>query len=222
MLMKDKVTGEQVAVKFIERGDKVSAALQRQLLLPRTDRGRLIGLAVDISSISAPACWCSPLHPASAPPTDRQVRGAGDGKPLSPAAAPQHHPVPGPAAHAHAPRHHPGEQELAARRVCAALTVKALRFYTRPSFPGSPAARPPARPQEYASGGELFELMGRRKGRLGEDEARFYFQQLIAGVGHLHAQGVCHRDLKLENTLLDASRPRRLKVGRQRRGPPCL
>ena len=58
--------------------------------------------------------------------------------------------------------------------------------------------------------------MQRRKGRLGEDEARFYFQQLIAGVGHLHGQGMCHRDLKLENTLLDSSRPRRLKV---RMGP---
>ncbi|XP_040862068.1 serine/threonine-protein kinase SAPK9 isoform X2 [Glycine max] len=35
--------------------------------------------------------------------------------------------------------------------------------------------------------------------------ARFFFHQLISGVSYCHAMEVCHRDLKLENTLLDGS-----------------
>lgn len=38
---------------------------------------------------------------------------------------------------------------------------------------------------EYASGGELFEYV-RRSGRLSEDAARFFFQQLISGVDYCH------------------------------------
>ncbi|KAE8721820.1 Serine/threonine-protein kinase SAPK10 [Hibiscus syriacus] len=43
-------------------------------------------------------------------------------------------------------------------------------------------------------------------------EARFFFQQLISGVSYCHAKQVCHRDLKLENTLLDGSPAPRLKI----------
>ncbi|KAB2004907.1 hypothetical protein ERO13_D11G219200v2 [Gossypium hirsutum] len=57
---------------------------------------------------------------------------------------------------------------------------------------------------EYAAGGELFERIC-NAGRFGEDEARFFFQQLISGK-------ICHRDLKLENTLLDGSSTPRLKI----------
>ncbi|CAN1343643.1 Serine/threonine-protein kinase SRK2I [Linum perenne] len=64
---------------------------------------------------------------------------------------------------------------------------------------------------EYASGGELFERIS-SAGRFGEDEARFFFQQLISGVSYCHAMQVCHRDLKLENTLLDGSPAPRLKI----------
>ncbi|CAI0553814.1 unnamed protein product [Linum tenue] len=39
---------------------------------------------------------------------------------------------------------------------------------------------------EYASGGELFERIC-SAGRFGEDEARFFFQQLISGVSYCHA-----------------------------------
>jgi serine/threonine protein kinase len=54
---------------------------------------------------------------------------------------------------------------------------------------------------EYANGGELFERV-KAAGRFEEDMARFFFQQLLSGVQYLHDNGVAHRDLKLENTLL--------------------
>ncbi|KAH9297706.1 hypothetical protein KI387_029388, partial [Taxus chinensis] len=64
---------------------------------------------------------------------------------------------------------------------------------------------------EYAAGGELFERIC-TAGRFSEDEARFFFQQLISGVSYCHSKQVCHRDLKLENTLLDGSPAPRLKI----------
>ncbi|CAI9260793.1 unnamed protein product [Lactuca saligna] len=54
---------------------------------------------------------------------------------------------------------------------------------------------------EYVKGGELFNKVA--KGRLKEEVARKYFQQLISAVGFCHARGVFHRDLKPENILLD-------------------
>ncbi|XP_071707745.1 CBL-interacting serine/threonine-protein kinase 12-like [Rutidosis leptorrhynchoides] len=54
---------------------------------------------------------------------------------------------------------------------------------------------------EYVKGGELFNKVA--KGRLKEEIARNYFQQLISAVGFCHARGVFHRDLKPENILLD-------------------
>ncbi|XP_030539418.1 serine/threonine-protein kinase SRK2B-like [Rhodamnia argentea] len=64
---------------------------------------------------------------------------------------------------------------------------------------------------EYAAGGELFERIC-NAGRFSEDEARYFFQQLISGVCFCHAMQICHRDLKLENTLLDGSPAPRLKI----------
>ncbi|KAJ4779582.1 Serine/threonine-protein kinase SAPK5 [Rhynchospora pubera] len=64
---------------------------------------------------------------------------------------------------------------------------------------------------EYAAGGELFERI-QDAGRFHEDEARYFFQQLICGVSYCHYMNICHRDLKLENTLLDGSPAPRLKI----------
>ncbi|ONI36174.1 hypothetical protein PRUPE_1G573300 [Prunus persica] len=64
---------------------------------------------------------------------------------------------------------------------------------------------------EYAAGGELFERIC-NAGRFSEDEARYFFQQLISGVSYCHSLQICHRDLKLENTLLDGSPAPRLKI----------
>ncbi|CAI0397521.1 unnamed protein product [Linum tenue] len=57
---------------------------------------------------------------------------------------------------------------------------------------------------EFVAGGELFDKVAR--GRLKEAAARRYFQQLINAVDYCHTRGVYHRDLKLENLLLDGSR----------------
>ncbi|KAK6158785.1 hypothetical protein DH2020_006099 [Rehmannia glutinosa] len=54
---------------------------------------------------------------------------------------------------------------------------------------------------EYVRGGELFAKVER--GRLKEDAARKYFQQLISAVDFCHSRGVFHRDIKPENLLLD-------------------
>lgn len=64
---------------------------------------------------------------------------------------------------------------------------------------------------EYAAGGELFGRIC-NAGRFSEDEARFFFQQLISGVSYCHSMRICHRDLKLENTLLDGSTAPRVKI----------
>ncbi|KFK30567.1 hypothetical protein AALP_AA7G278600 [Arabis alpina] len=64
---------------------------------------------------------------------------------------------------------------------------------------------------EYAAGGELFERIC-NAGRFSEDEARYYFKQLISGVSYCHTMQICHRDLKLENTLLDGSSSSQLKI----------
>ncbi|KAJ1724195.1 hypothetical protein LPJ53_001533 [Coemansia erecta] len=58
---------------------------------------------------------------------------------------------------------------------------------------------------EYASGGELFDhILAHRQ--LKENDACRLFAQLIAGVSYLHANNIVHRDLKLENLLLDRNR----------------
>ncbi|KAI2638472.1 hypothetical protein GGS21DRAFT_488558 [Xylaria nigripes] len=58
---------------------------------------------------------------------------------------------------------------------------------------------------EYASGGELFDYILNHR-YLKDHAARRLFAQLISGVGYLHKKGIVHRDLKLENLLLDSNR----------------
>ena len=54
---------------------------------------------------------------------------------------------------------------------------------------------------EYVKGGELFAKVA--KGKLKEELARKYFQQLVSAIDFCHSRGVSHRDLKPENLLLD-------------------
>ncbi|XP_077900655.1 hormonally up-regulated neu tumor-associated kinase isoform X2 [Ictidomys tridecemlineatus] len=55
---------------------------------------------------------------------------------------------------------------------------------------------------ELCPGGNLMHKIYEKK-RLEESEARRYIRQLISAVEHLHRAGVVHRDLKIENLLLD-------------------
>lgn len=58
---------------------------------------------------------------------------------------------------------------------------------------------------EYASGGELFDhILAHRF--LKEKDACKLFAQLISGVWYIHQKKIVHRDLKLENLLLDRHR----------------
>ncbi|KAJ7468603.1 kinase-like domain-containing protein [Mycena latifolia] len=58
---------------------------------------------------------------------------------------------------------------------------------------------------EYASGGELFDhILAQRY--LRERDASELFSQLISGVWYIHQKKIVHRDLKLENLLLDRHR----------------
>uniref|UniRef100_A0A671NRB3 non-specific serine/threonine protein kinase n=1 Tax=Sinocyclocheilus anshuiensis TaxID=1608454 RepID=A0A671NRB3_9TELE len=55
---------------------------------------------------------------------------------------------------------------------------------------------------EYASKGELYDYMSERR-RLSERETRHFFRQIVSAVHYCHKNRVVHRDLKLENILLD-------------------
>ena len=54
---------------------------------------------------------------------------------------------------------------------------------------------------EYIKGEELLDHIVARK-KLSEGRARNYFAQLLSAVSYCHANGVVHRDLKIENVLI--------------------
>lgn len=55
---------------------------------------------------------------------------------------------------------------------------------------------------EFASGGDLLKYVRTRR-RLAEPCAKDLFKQLLEGLDHIHKKLVVHRDIKLENLLLD-------------------
>uniref|UniRef100_H3AL34 non-specific serine/threonine protein kinase n=1 Tax=Latimeria chalumnae TaxID=7897 RepID=H3AL34_LATCH len=57
---------------------------------------------------------------------------------------------------------------------------------------------------EYASKGDLYDYINERQ-KLTEPEARHFFRQIVSAVCYCHKNGIVHRDLKLENILLDAN-----------------
>jgi 5'-AMP-activated protein kinase, catalytic alpha subunit len=55
---------------------------------------------------------------------------------------------------------------------------------------------------EACAGGNLCAYVKRRK-RLEEAEARRVLDQVLQGIEYMHALDIVHRDIKLENILLD-------------------
>jgi len=55
---------------------------------------------------------------------------------------------------------------------------------------------------EYLKGGTLFEVV-EQKQEMNEKSARYIFLQIIDALEHMQLYGVCHRDLKLENIMID-------------------
>ena len=56
--------------------------------------------------------------------------------------------------------------------------------------------------QELITKGEFYNYV-KNSGPFPESIARYYFMQILDGVRHIHEKGFCHRDLKLENMMLD-------------------
>ncbi len=57
---------------------------------------------------------------------------------------------------------------------------------------------------EYASEGDIVNFL-QKYGKMQEKEVRYYFRQLINGIEFAHLNGIAHRDLKLENILLNSN-----------------
>ncbi|RQM21799.1 hypothetical protein B5M09_009398 [Aphanomyces astaci] len=55
---------------------------------------------------------------------------------------------------------------------------------------------------DFCRGGELFDVVNASE-KLSNDASLRYFRQILSGVRYMHAQGLAHRDLSLENVLLD-------------------
>ena len=55
---------------------------------------------------------------------------------------------------------------------------------------------------EYINGGNLLSYVKKRR-KLSEKVAKFIFRQIILGIKHIHSKLIVHRDIKLENILID-------------------
>ena len=55
---------------------------------------------------------------------------------------------------------------------------------------------------EYVYGGDLLSFI-RKRTKLNELMAKFIFKQVIEGLDYIHSQNIVHRDIKLDNILID-------------------
>lgn len=54
----------------------------------------------------------------------------------------------------------------------------------------------------FVRGGELYKVFCKQR-RFPEDVVKFYAAQIVLALGYLHSKGIVHRDLKLENVMVD-------------------
>jgi len=55
---------------------------------------------------------------------------------------------------------------------------------------------------EHLNGGDLYDYLEKRNFKISESRARELFAELTSALFYLHAFGVVHRDIKLENILM--------------------
>ena len=56
---------------------------------------------------------------------------------------------------------------------------------------------------EYVKGDQLFDMIQQKNG-FTETESKFITKQIITTLHYLHSGGIAHRDIKLENIMVDA------------------
>jgi len=55
---------------------------------------------------------------------------------------------------------------------------------------------------ELCAGGDLLNYVRKRR-KLEEPTAKVLFKQIVEGLGYVHSKGILHRDIKLDNILMD-------------------
>lgn len=55
---------------------------------------------------------------------------------------------------------------------------------------------------ELCAGGDLLNYVRKRR-KLKEDLAKILFREVVSGLQYCHSKGIVHRDIKLDNLLLN-------------------